>query len=130
MTDPTWIKTRLPRTWPIFFARHGSFTSVQEQAIPAILDGRNTLIVSATASGKTEAAIAPLLERHILKRGRTAGRLQILYICPTKALVRDLYERLRQPLDRLGVTVKMKSGESCHHHLRERFQSSRVLRDG
>ena len=44
----------------------------------------------ATASGKTEAACAPLVERNI-------GRLHpwtVLYVSPTRALVNDLYQRL------------------------------------
>ena len=64
--SPADLKTRLPHTWPAFFARHGNFTDVQLSAIPPILDGENTLIMAATAAGKTEAAIAPLLERHLL----------------------------------------------------------------
>ena len=113
MTDPAHLKTRLPRTWPVFFARHGNFTPVQIQAIPPILDGENTLIIAATAAGKTEAAIAPLLERHVLGAlTPQAPTLTILYICPTRALVRDLYERLALPLADLGVDLSMKSGDT------------------
>ncbi|MEI2693185.1 MAG: DEAD/DEAH box helicase [Anaerolineae bacterium] len=68
-----------------------------------------------TASGKTEAVIAPLLERHLL--GAEAPHdgepaLRILYICPTRALVRDLYERLAPALAQLQVTLGMKSGDT------------------
>ena len=113
MITPHILKTRLPRTWPIFFARHGNFTPVQMQAIPPILDGHNTLIIAATAAGKTEAAIAPLLERHVLGTpSPQTPTLTILYICPTRALVRDLYERLALPLAALGVNLSMKSGDT------------------
>ncbi len=111
------IKTALAHTWPVFFARHGSFTPVQVQAIPSLLEGQNALIIAPTASGKTEAVIAPLLERHALGpvHGRdlaAAPELRVLYICPTRALVRDLYERLRLPLEQLGVSAAMKSGDT------------------
>lgn len=114
MTNPFALKRRLPHTWTPFFARHGNFTPVQQAAMPPILEGRNVLVVAATASGKTEAAIVPLLERHCLAKPRTdAGpALRILYICPTRALVRDLYERLRQPFAALGVSLAMKSGDT------------------
>jgi len=46
--------------------------------------------------------------------GRGAGGegIRILYLCPTRALVRDLYERLRLPLERLGISFAMKSGDT------------------
>jgi len=115
MVDPIHLKDQLSHTWPAFFARHGNFTPVQQQALPPILAGKNTLVIAATASGKTEAALAPLLERHLFGDDSVANpqpALRILYICPTRALVRDLYERLAPPLQTLGVTVMMKSGDT------------------
>ena len=109
------IKSSLLHTWSPFFARHGNFTAVQQRAIPPILAGQNTLIIAATASGKTEAAIAPLLERYLAQNnptGKTPPALSILYICPTRALVRDLYERLRLPLETLSISLSMKSGDT------------------
>ena len=116
MTTPEQIKQNLPHTWSTLFAHHGNFTDIQRQAIPVILSGQNTLLIAATAAGKTEAAIAPLLERHILSRDgkrRTRAQLRILYICPTRALVRDLYERARAPLESLSVSLAMKSGDTA-----------------
>ncbi len=111
--DPADLKARLRHTWSPFFARHGNFTPVQTAGIPPILDGEPVLMISATASGKTEAALAPLLERHCLgPNAPEDAQLRILYICPTRALVRDLYERLRDPLDLLGVSLSMKSGDT------------------
>jgi ATP-dependent Lhr-like helicase len=114
MTDPAVLKAQLPRTWPVFFAHHGSFTVTQQQVIPRVLAGHNTLVVAATAAGKTEAAIAPLLERHVLSADarHAAPALRILYVCPTRALVRDLYERLALPFQNLGVSLIMKSGDT------------------
>lgn len=112
MPAPAELKDRLPHTWPVFFARHGNFTAVQRQAIPPILAGKQTLIMAATASGKTEAALAPLLERHLFHKPAGEPALRILYICPTRALVRDLYERLTTPLARLGIALGIKSGDT------------------
>jgi ATP-dependent helicase Lhr and Lhr-like helicase len=67
------------------------------------------LVVAATASGKTEAVIAPLLERR-WRQLRQPG-LHILYICPTRALVRDLYERLQPALADSGIALAMKTGD-------------------
>ena len=109
------IQQQLARTWSAFFARHGNLTATQQAAIPAILQGQNTLLIAPTATGKTEAVIAPLLERHLLGEGknpRQNAALCILYISPTRALVRDLYERLLPPLSDLGISLMMKSGDT------------------
>jgi ATP-dependent Lhr-like helicase len=114
LTTPAALKERLPHTWPLFFARHGNFTPAQLAAIPPILEGRHTLVMAATAAGKTEAALAPLLERHLQSVTGHAVQpaLRFLYIAPTRALVRDLYERLARPLEALGVALVMKSGDT------------------
>jgi len=109
MTTQEQVKARIPHTWPLFFARHGRFTPIQHQAIPPILDGNDVLVIAATASGKTEAVIAPLLERLWTN---LHAPLTILYICPTRALVRDLYNRLQPALADTGVRLGMKTGDA------------------
>src|SRR5689334_17756036 len=102
------LKARLPRTWPAFFERHGNFTPAQLAAIPALLDGQNILLCAPTASGKTEAAVAPLIERHCPPL-RSRGGPRILYLTPTKALANDLAARLAHPLEALGLTLGVKT---------------------
>jgi len=104
-------KSRLRFTWEPLFSRFGSFTPVQLEAIPAVLAGGDCLIASRTASGKTEAATAPLVER--LKGEKWAG-LSILYISPTRALVNDLFRRLEPRLAEIGVTVRPRTADSPH----------------
>jgi ATP-dependent Lhr-like helicase len=115
---PQAVKEQIPHTWPLFFARHGRFTPIQQQAIPPILNGRHTLLIAATASGKTEAVLAPLLERNwrtLTSRpsplAPASSSLRLLYICPTRALVRDLYERLQPILSDTDITIGMKTGD-------------------
>jgi ATP-dependent Lhr-like helicase len=108
----------LDRTWTPFFGRFGRLTTTQRTAIPPIVEGRDTLVCAATASGKTEAACAPLVERHLSDR----VPWMILYISPTRALVNDLYERLLSPLGQLGLRVDRRTGEykpsrSQDHHV-------------
>ncbi|MBC8163686.1 MAG: DEAD/DEAH box helicase, partial [Roseiflexaceae bacterium] len=104
------LKARLPRTWPAFFERYGSFSATQAAAIPALLGGANVLLCAPTASGKTAAALAPLLERHC-PPDRAPG-LRILYITPTRALANDLAARLAGPLDAPGLTLGVKTGDN------------------
>ena len=102
------LKTRLPRTWSPFFARHGNFTPAQLGAIPLLLDGANVMLCAPTASGKTEAALAPLIERH-LPPDRGESRLTLLYLLPTRALIADIANRLAAPLERLRVRLAVKT---------------------
>ncbi len=113
--DPQSLRRQLRRTWPHFFARHGNFTEIQRLALPPLLAGHSALMMAATAAGKTEAAVAPLIER-LLNQG--FGRppapptLRILYICPTRALTSDLYARLTPPLAALGIALDMKTADA------------------
>jgi ATP-dependent Lhr-like helicase len=101
------IARGLARTWDPFFARFGRLTEPQRAAIPAILAGADVLLCAATASGKTEAACAPLVERFI---GRAAP-WTILYVSPTRALINDLYTRLHTPLAALGLRLDRRTGD-------------------
>ena len=101
------IARLLPATWPEMLARFGRLTEVQRVAIPEIFTGRDVIVSAATASGKTEAACAPLVERSLGRR----EPWMILYVSPTRALVNDLFARLHQPLDRLGLRVERRTGE-------------------
>jgi ATP-dependent Lhr-like helicase len=108
------LKDRLVRTWSAFFERHGNFTAIQRAAIPPLLDGHNVMVCAPTAGGKTEAALAPLIERHCppVRPGSWRGGLSILYLTPTRALVNDLQRRLGQPCDALGLRVGVKTGDT------------------
>ena len=106
------LKDQLTHTWDALFARFGRFTDIQAQAIEPILNGHNCVLVSATASGKTEAALAPLLER-LKQNPKPPRQLAILYIVPTRALARDLVRRLQQPLEKLALSVQVKTGDDA-----------------
>jgi ATP-dependent helicase Lhr and Lhr-like helicase len=73
---------------------------VQEQAIVPILAGRDVVIASATASGKTEAAFLPLLSRPASELG-----LRILTVSPLKALINDQCRRLEPLAEALDIPV-------------------------
>jgi ATP-dependent Lhr-like helicase len=101
------IAAGLPGTWAAFFGRHGRLRPIQREAIPSILEGRNTLVVAPTASGKTEAAAAPVAERLLRKPGPSRA----LYVVPTRALANDLYQRLAPMLLASGLTVGLRTGD-------------------
>ena len=102
------IRRYIKNAWLPFFTRFGKLTPVQIQAIPAVMRGANVVIASPTASGKTEAIVAPLAERFIQERWNS---LAILYIVPTRALANDTLERIQGPLSDMGISAAIKHGD-------------------
>jgi ATP-dependent Lhr-like helicase len=93
-----------------FFGRFKQLRPPQEATIEPLLNGRNLVLSAGTGSGKTEAAIAPLLSRYWKSAIRT-DTLTILYIAPTKALVNDIENRIYLPLSYLGLRVGVRHGD-------------------
>jgi ATP-dependent Lhr-like helicase len=79
-------------------------TEIQKLAIEPILNGENVLLISPTGSGKTEAAIFPLL--HKILREKEGEGIKLLYINPLKALTKDLTERLQNYAHFLNLKVR------------------------
>ncbi len=103
------IRNNLPYTWSPFFSRFGKLTNIQRFTIPLILNGSNVVISSPKATGKTEAVLAPVLERQIKNPSDT---LSIIYISPTRALVNDIYTRMKPAFDYLGVRLSRRTGDN------------------
>ncbi len=98
----------IPDAMPVFFRRRRPWP-MQEAVISELVRGRDALICAPTASGKTEAAIAGLYQRH-MSFGRQS--LSTVWIAPTKALVNDIYTRLSDYLDeRSPGTVRRYTGD-------------------
>jgi ATP-dependent Lhr-like helicase len=71
-----------------------SLRPVQELAIPPLLQGQDAIILAPTAGGKTESAMFPLLS-NLASEARGSGP-HLLYLCPLKALINNLLNRLSQ----------------------------------
>ncbi len=107
------VRKRLPHTWHAFFGRFGRLTPIQGQVAAPIVGGEPVMAIAPTASGKTEAVLAPLLERVYGPELGWEG-LRVLVISPTRALCNDLMRRLRQPVERCRLRIEVKSGDSSH----------------
>ncbi len=84
-------------------------TEIQRRAIPEILAGKNVLIISPTGSGKTEAAMLPVMHR-IVER-RTPG-ISCIYITPLRALNRDMLRRLEHFGEMLKIRIAVRHGDT------------------
>ena len=94
------------RSW--FEGALGTPTVPQEDAWPAIVEGRHTLIAAPTGSGKTLAAfyvaINSLVEQS-LEAGYLEAATTVLYVSPLKALGNDIQRNLEVPL--LGIAEQL-----------------------
>ena len=107
----------------------GSFaapTAAQEGAWNAISEGRHTLVVAPTGSGKTLSAFLWALDRLISTPPppEKLARCRVLYVSPMKALAVDVERNLRSPLvgiqhaaqrlrlPRPEVSVSVRSGDT------------------
>src|SRR5690348_14179649 len=81
---------------------------LQDEAIDPLLAGHDALLLAPTAGGKTEAALLPMLSR--IETERWSG-LSLLYICPLKALLNNLFPRVHQYASWLGHTADIRHGD-------------------
>jgi len=88
-------------------------TSIQAQAIPAIMSGRDVIGVAKTGSGKTIAFLLPLL-RHLKDQrpvGTAEGPISII-MSPTRELAMQIYREAKPFLKVLNLRVSL-TNETC-----------------
>lgn len=68
-------------------------TPVQEQAIPAIIEGKDLIACAQTGTGKTAAFLLPIIT-NILKKGNDDHKIRALIISPTRELAVQIDQQL------------------------------------
>ncbi len=110
--------------YEMFLERHASFTEIQNIAMPFIEKGENCLIVAPTGSGKTEAAVLPLLNYLLDKK---PAPINILYITPLRALNRDMLRRLEDLCSYAKITVGVRHGDTTQKEKSRQTRMAPVL---
>ena len=85
-----------------------SLRPLQELSVGPILDGKHCLLLAPTAGGKTEAAMFPLFSRMVSEKW---DGLSVVYVCPLKALLNNLHQRLSHYAAFLGRTCEVWHGD-------------------
>src|SRR5437773_11459191 len=82
---------------------------MQDSAIERIRQGSDVLIVAPTGSGKTEAALLPVLES---LRGSDGTGIRALYVTPLRALNRDMIDRVQRLVAPMKLTAAVRHGDT------------------
>jgi ATP-dependent helicase Lhr and Lhr-like helicase len=96
-------------------ARRGirELTEIQRLAQP-LLEGRSdALLLSPTGTGKTEAALLPLLSQRL---AAPTPPIALLYVTPLRALNRDLEHRLVALVEEVGLRAAVRHGDTPPAH--------------
>lgn len=78
----------------------------QSDAVHAVMDASNDLIIAAaTAGGKTEAAFLPLISQVLASDAAKASGFDLVYVGPLKALINDQTRRLEAICETMELPV-------------------------
>ncbi len=75
-------------------------TPIQEQAIPALLEGRDIMGLAQTGTGKTAAFVLPILQR-LLNGPR--GKVRTLIVAPTRELAEQIHSDITKLACQTGI---------------------------
>ena len=85
-------------------------TDIQKNSYSKIAKEENVLLIAPTGSGKTEAAIIPVIMGSI--NGKKKNKISAVYITPLKALNRDIFRRVIRYAEAEGLTVSIRHGDT------------------
>jgi superfamily II DNA/RNA helicase len=98
---------QLPNVYRAFFGKFPALTVAQKALIQPILNGRDVILQAGTGLGKTEAVLAPAIERLMTD----PHPFTIIYIVPTRALALDMNRRIKPILKQLGLKSGIRTGD-------------------
>jgi ATP-dependent Lhr-like helicase len=87
-------------------------TDPQMRLVPLVLQGKNCLLMAPTGTGKTEAAVLPILDRLVREGASREKGVKLLYITPLRALNRDMLDRMQWWCKRFDIRLGVRHGDS------------------
>src|SRR5579863_9488882 len=87
-------------------------TDPQVKLVPIVREGKNALLMAPTGTGKTEAAIPPILDAMIREGPTREKGTKLLYITPLRALNRDMLDRMQWWCKRFDIRLGVRHGDS------------------
>ncbi|MEK7577474.1 MAG: DEAD/DEAH box helicase [Patescibacteria group bacterium] len=89
----------------ITYKQYVTPTPIQDQAIPAIREGRDLIGTAQTGTGKTAAFLIPLIEKIVQDKAQ-----RVLVIAPTRELAFQIHKEMREFSRGLGIRSAMLIG--------------------
>ena len=87
-------------------------TDPQIRLVPLVRAGKNALLMAPTGTGKTEAALLPILDSLIREGESREKGTKLLYITPLRALNRDMLDRMQWWCKRFDIRLGVRHGDS------------------
>ncbi|MDG6989853.1 MAG: DEAD/DEAH box helicase [Nitrososphaerota archaeon] len=87
-------------------------TDPQEKLLPIVRGGKNALLMAPTGTGKTEAALLPILDAIVREGVPREKGTKLLYITPLRALNRDMLDRMQWWCKRFDIRLGVRHGDS------------------
>ncbi len=97
-------------------------TYIQEKSIPLLTRRIDTLIIAPTGSGKTEAAMIPIMAILSSNSSKGAG-VRALYITPLRSLNRDMLRRITEYARSFNLTVDVRHGDTSSYRRRKMVEN-------
>ncbi len=106
--------------------RFQELTYIQQQSYRAIVRRRNVLIVAPTGSGKTEAAILPVISMisyDQISSSKKSTRIKCLYITPQRSLNNDVFRRIIKYAEAESLKVDIRHGDTPYSRRKKIYES-------
>ena len=87
-------------------------TDPQAKLVPIVREGKNALLMAPTGTGKTEAALLPILDAMVREGESREKGTKLLYITPLRALNRDMLDRMQWWCKRFDIRLGVRHGDS------------------